>query len=509
MPLTDFTAKIKEYCTGSDLLSGVSCIVTGLSGGPDSVALICSLAEMRDDANGFPKIMAVHVNHGLRPSAGEDEALAEHLCGKLGVEFVSYHFDVREEASKMGRGLEETGRILRYKAFNEVADQKALSLGVDRSSIKIATAHHKGDLTETFLMNLFRGSGLDGLTAMSSDKALIRPLICVTKDEILSYLESLNEPYAVDETNEHNDFTRNKWRNEIIPSISEVSVKDPAEAVLDTYGLLRQDADYLTKVSEDSYRSCVITKGKYRFLKAQDVSGLDPAIRSRVIRLYWKDLFGNLTDFETKHLDIVTELIANESGTKYADLPFGRKAVVVNGLLGFYGDEGPCGLSCAMATYLGFPAGVMDGYVLIRAGELQSGPKTVKLSDSGVFIEVSVVENSDSIVYNNLSWIGACDELVIGACPSEGIFRKAGSSCPSDLKKIMSDMKVPRDARGHLIAVSSGDRILFIPGIGHSEGFISPKSREIWNKEKGHSDIMTLMKVTVSEKEQVWTSSRL
>ncbi|MCR5592497.1 MAG: tRNA lysidine(34) synthetase TilS [Saccharofermentans sp.] len=501
MSQNGFVKKISDYCTGEGLLPGVSCIVTGLSGGPDSVALMCVLAAMKQMSDSFPKLIAVHVNHGLRESAADDEKLSKDLCERLQVEFKSYRFDIREQAKKLGRGLEETGRIVRYQAFREVAQNAAQSMGVDVSTVRIATAHHKGDLTETFLMNLFRGAGLEGLTAMSSDTMLIRPLICVSKEEILSYLKEENIPFAVDETNLHNDFTRNKWRNEIIPLISEASVKDPQEAVLDTYRLLSSDEDFISSEAVSAYNRCIVRKGKYAFLDASGVYLLHPAVRSRVIRLYWKELFGDLTDFESKHVDIVTGLLEGNNGTKYADLPFGRKALSVDGLLAFYGDEGPQGVSCAMSSYLGFPAALMGDKVHIRKSDLISGPQTLKMSDFAVSIEVSVIENNDSIVYNNLSWIGAYDDIVIGACPSGGTFRKAGSAHAVEIKKIMSDNRVPRDAREHLLAVSSDDRILFIPGIGHAEGFVSQKSRQIWNKEKGNSDIKTLIKVEISEKE--------
>jgi tRNA(Ile)-lysidine synthetase, N-terminal domain len=325
MSRSGFVKKISDYCTGEGILPGVSCIVTGLSGGPDSVALMCALARMRDESDAFPKLVAVHVNHGLRPGASDDEELARKLCAKLEVEFTAFHFDIKNESVKLGRGLEETGRIVRYKAFNEMACKQASALNVDVSTVRIATAHHKGDLTETFLMNLFRGTGLEGLTAMNSDMKVIRPLICVSKDEILRFLNEEHIPFAVDETNLHNDFTRNKWRNEIIPLISQASVKEPEEAVLDTYSLLRCDADFIDAAAQSAFDECLIRKGKYSFLKASYVAGLHPAIRSRVIRLYWKSLFGNLTDFETKHVDIVCGLLTGGDGTKYADLPFGRK----------------------------------------------------------------------------------------------------------------------------------------------------------------------------------------
>lgn len=499
--MTDFKDKVEKYCTGKGLFVGVSCIVAGLSGGPDSVALVALLAELRSGREDFPHIYAVHVNHGLRDEASYDEELSRKLCETLDIPFKAYHYDVKAEAAKLGRGLEETGRILRYRAFDDMADSACRELNIPRTGARIATAHHLGDLSETFMMNLFRGSGLEGLTAMGSTEYVIRPLIEVTKDEILQYLSDKGLEYATDETNLHTDFTRNKWRNEIFPVIAEASVKDPKEAIFDTYTLLSSDEDFLSSEAVKAYEDLKIREGGYIFIRSEELNELHPAISSRVIRLYWLESFGNLTDFEMKHTAIVMELTSLKGGTHYADLPFGRGALTVEGLLGFYGEEGPAGISCAISCFLGFPAVPGDFGVTISLDELSEGSKTLKLPDSGVSIEASVVENNESIVYNTLSWI--CPEKVIdiGTIPAEGDFLKAGSAHKASLGKLMSDMKVPRDARSHLIAASSGGKLLWIPGLGHADGFISSKSRSRWLEENTGRNGGKLIRLEIIRKE--------
>ncbi len=497
MAFTDFTNRVYKYCTDKGLLVGVSCIVAGLSGGPDSVALVCALSELRDGIEEFPKLYAVHVNHGLRESAGFDEELSAKLCDKLNVPFTSYHVDVKAEAERLGRGLEETGRKLRYEAFGKSAVKISEELGIDESSIKIATAHHLGDLSETFMMNLFRGTGLEGLTAMNGNDKVIRPLLDVTKDDIGKYLKTIGEGYAVDETNLHTDFTRNKWRNEIFPLIASASNKDPKEAISDTYELLKLDEDYLSSEALNAYESCLVKEGDYRFIKTEEALALHPAIINRVIRLLWKDTFGNLTDFETCHLNIVKELMEPKGGTRYGDMPFGRTALSVEGLIGFFGDEESNGLACAMSTYLGFPASSSDFSINVSIEDLKAGPKIFDIPGSDMVLKVSIVENTDLMVYNVFSWICPDYELVIGANPTAGAFQKAGNPHETDLKKLLSDMKVPRDARSHLLTVRREDKILWIPGIGHSEGFVSDRSRRNWLNEDGNKDITSLIKLQI------------
>lgn len=499
MAITDFESKVDKYIESRALLEGVSCIIIGLSGGPDSCALVNVLKSLSGKKDGFPQLFAVHINHGLRPEAAEDENLSKELCQRLEVPFKAFHFDVRGRSAKLHRGLEETGRIMRYEAFRECAAKEALRLEVSEESIRIATAHHKGDLTETFLMNLFRGSGLDGLTAMNSDKTIIRPLLDVSKSEILDYLEQNKISYAVDETNLSTDYTRNKWRNSILPEIARVSVKSPEDAVSDTYRLLCADEDFINKHAQTGYSECLIIQGGYRFLKIPELMRLHTAVRTRVIRLYWKDCFGNLTDFESKHISILTGLMDNTDGVRFADMPFGRKAVCQNGFLGLY--EGDItGLSCSMSSYSGFPAVPVDFDIHITRSQLLAGPASFDLPGTPYSLEASIVVNNDSMVYNTFSWICAENQIDIGLCPQEGTFRNAGSLHRSDIKKLMSDRKVPRDARSRLIAARSGGRVLWIPGIGHADGFVSPESRERWLEQNKEMDGESLIRLDIVDK---------
>ncbi|MBR1797332.1 MAG: tRNA lysidine(34) synthetase TilS [Clostridiales bacterium] len=501
MALSEFARQIYDYCTGKRLLDGVSYIVAGLSGGPDSVALVCVLDELRKEVVEFPEIYAVHVNHGLRNTAGADEDLSAKLCDRMGIPFKVYRFDVSKEASAMGRGLEETGRILRYKAFRDYAMEISRLEGVDIKEGRTATAHHRGDLSETFMMNLFRGSGLDGLTAMASGNDIIRPLLSVSKSQIIDYLNGRGIAYATDETNLQNDYTRNKWRNEILPLIGDASVKAPEEAILDTYRLLSVDEDYIMNEAEKAYHRCRAAVGKYYFIKAYEANGLHPAILTRVVRLYWQEVFGDLIDLETKHVSIITELMRKIGGTRYADMPFGRTAVCAEGLLGLYGEEGGDGLACVMSTFAGFPAAITRERSHISVSELEAGPVTVNYPDFAISVKASVVENEESIVYNTFSWIGPAKDIDIGGYSMDGTFRKAGSAHETGLRKLLSDLKVPRDARDHLMAISQEGRLVWIPGAGHSEGFVSLKSRQLWLKDNDEAGDIRLMRVDITIEE--------
>ncbi len=496
MSLSSFASKINEYCAGKNLLSGVSCLIVGLSGGPDSVALLLALDELRHELSDFPIIYAVHVNHGIRENAKSDEKLACNLCMKLEIPITTYEFDVPSEAKAMGRGLEETGRILRYEALNERLKDIALQNGVSKRNIRIVTAHHKGDMTETFMMNLFRGSGLDGLVSLGEKGTILRPLLCVSKQEIIKYLDDLGEPYAIDETNSDTNYTRNKWRNEVLPAISEVSVKSPEEAIMGTYTLLSSDADYLSLVSNQAYEKLVRRVNGFVFIDIREANKLHEAIRNRIIRKLWEECFGNLIDFESVHVKSTLALISNPKGTKYADLAFGRVALATDRYLGFCEKEEKTLLSCAMATDMGFLAIPLQEDISITLSELESGNLTINLPQTDVAISARIVENEPLKVYNTCSWFCEPEDLTITKIDLNTTFVKAGNTKATNLMKALSDFKVPRDARENLIVISSGNRIMWIPGVGHASGFVSPKSYKAWCDD-GNKEVSKLLTITI------------
>ncbi len=194
---------IKEY----DLLPDYGEVTVALSGGADSTALLLGLKEL-----GY-RVKAVHVNHNLRGEESDrDQAFCCDLCEKTGVPLVIESVDVKaySEANKLS--TEEAARDLRYAAIRR------------HSACPIATAHNLNDCFETTLFNLVRGTSLGGLLGIPPKRDdIIRPLINITRQEIISYLESKNQPWVEDSTNKIPDCTRNIIRLEIVPKLLEIN----------------------------------------------------------------------------------------------------------------------------------------------------------------------------------------------------------------------------------------------------------------------------------------------
>lgn len=180
-----------------------------LSGGPDSMALL----DMAISTGLNP--VALHCNFQLRgEESGRDERFVTGYCPRRGVELMTVRFDVAGRMSHTGESVEMACRELRYGWFAEVAGQRGLDA--------ILVGHHADDNVETFLLNLLRGCGIGGAKGIPPRRGIfLRPLLPLTRGEIICYLEQKGIPYIIDRTNSSNDFRRNRLRNIVIPAAEE------------------------------------------------------------------------------------------------------------------------------------------------------------------------------------------------------------------------------------------------------------------------------------------------
>lgn len=199
---------VRRALEGGSLPAPGEALVCALSGGPDSVALLDALAALAR-RSGF-RLVAAHLDHGLREASAADAAFCAALCERLGVPIHSGWADVRGRARRERTGIEEAARRERYAFLRRVKQQTG--------AVAIAVAHTRDDQAETFLMRLLRGSGTAGLAAMRPRSLdLIRPLLAVTRQDVLEHLSLRGLDFREDETNLDTSFTRNRVRRELIP----------------------------------------------------------------------------------------------------------------------------------------------------------------------------------------------------------------------------------------------------------------------------------------------------
>ncbi|MFH1406982.1 MAG: tRNA lysidine(34) synthetase TilS, partial [Candidatus Omnitrophota bacterium] len=181
---SSFIEKAKKAIDKHRMLKRNERVVLGVSGGPDSVALLILFLELKKEYSLYLHI--AHLNHALRgKESDDDEAFVKKLTEKFKLPITVKKLDIEKEAAKLGRGIEETARIARYDFFSETAEKEKCQ--------KIAVAHTQDDQAETVLMRLIRGSGLGGLYGIAPVRALdaklvIRPLIDISRREIEKFL---------------------------------------------------------------------------------------------------------------------------------------------------------------------------------------------------------------------------------------------------------------------------------------------------------------------------------
>ena len=198
-------SKVSAYINKHKLLNANDLYIVALSGGADSVVLLLLLKE-----GGF-NVHAAHCNFLLRGSESDrDEAFCIDLCRQLGVELHRAHFATREYAEAHKVSVEMAARELRYSWFEQ--------LRKDIGAAGICVAHHRDDSVETVLLNMIRGTGLRGLTGIQPRNGyVLRPLLCVSRDEIELFLAKRGQQYVTDSTNLETDVMRNKVRLQVLP----------------------------------------------------------------------------------------------------------------------------------------------------------------------------------------------------------------------------------------------------------------------------------------------------
>lgn len=239
--------KISKYISEHKLLSDGDKVIATLSGGADSVALLHILHRL-----GY-NCIAVHCNFHLRGDESmRDQHFVEELCKHLNIPLYVIDFDTELYARENKLSIEMAARTLRYKEFEKIR--------IEESATAIAVAHHRDDSAETLLLNLMRGCGIRGLHGIRPKNGhIIRPLLCIGRNDILQYLQDRGIEYVIDSTNLSSDYTRNKVRLELLPLMAQINpsieetIADTAERIAEAEEIYNQAIEEATgRVLSDS-----------------------------------------------------------------------------------------------------------------------------------------------------------------------------------------------------------------------------------------------------------------
>lgn len=422
---------IIDFCEKYNMLPRGCLVLAAVSGGKDSVFLLEKLLELAPKLE--LRIACAHFDHRLRGAESDrDREFVRSLCEKKGLPCYIGQGDVSGYAKEKGLGLEEAARILRYEFLERTADKTGAS--------RIATAHTADDNLETLMMNLLRGSGLNGLGGIPPVRGrIVRPLLETSSEEILQYLSERGIEYVEDSTNSDDFCLRNRVRHRLIPLMRELNPAVDSAAVR-CISLLRQDGEFLNGLAERFYSGNFGPDGG---LPAGELSALPEAVSARVLRI------AAGRELSLSHTQALLKLAADENPHGAADIPGLRVRREYDRLI-FGGGQAPRGEEKQL-----FPGNTL---VFEELG----------LAVSCEFVKsVSEIHNSVNTFF--LKSDSICGNIFVGPPSGGDEIRLEGRGCTKKVKKLFAEAKIPLSRRGSCLAVRDGGGLAALTGFGTAE----------------------------------------
>ncbi len=457
--------KVFAYCEKHRMFEKGDRVAVGVSGGADSVCLLFVLLSLQKELE--LDLHVVHVNHGIRPDAGEDAAYVRKLCEENGLPFTLIEKDIPAEAKRLGCSEEEAGRMVRYESFRKVLGETGdgasgetgdggefCGSGGAQSGGKIAVAHNANDQAETMLFHLFRGTGITGLLGIRPVREqIVRPLLCLERNEIEAYLNSRGIPYRHDSTNDSDDYTRNKIRHHILEYAESDIVQGCVGNMVRSADILAQTEDYIKEQVAKAFETCVREiAGGYEVCVAEYLE-LHEMLQKRILLEMIKELSPQHKDMGAVHVEALQSLFT-QPGNRWIHLP--------------YGIRGNRDYEKVMVRHSAQEA----------TGEAAKGV-TGEASDTGFHFSILDVAkegiNCKDIPQNQYTkWF---DYDKIKEC-LEIRFRREGDFLTicldgelrhKKLKDYMIDMKISPERRDTIALLAEGKHVLWLPGYRISE----------------------------------------
>lgn len=297
---------IIKFIKQSNLVLPGDKLLIALSGGPDSIFALNFFAKYK--ALFKIEIAAAHVNHNLRGrESDEDENFCKEICTKMNIPFHSISFNVAKIAEKNKRSIEEEARILRYNFLEDLLEKNGYT--------KIITAHNKNDNSETVLLNLFKGTGISGISGIPLTRGnIIRPLLNTSKEEIIAYLNSNKIEFRIDSSNSDSKYHRNFFRNEIIPRIKTEINPLLDDAIFRTSQNIRKSGNLLQRLILEKADQLSKYENEILTIQLPNEENLDKLVLDEIFRLKLQQIYGIVPNFDDSVK--LLELVRNQTGTK-------------------------------------------------------------------------------------------------------------------------------------------------------------------------------------------------
>ncbi len=418
-------------------------ILVAYSGGADSTALLHMLS-VYGKQTGAP-IFAAHVNHGIRgEEADRDEAFCRQVTDGLGIRLFVHQANVPLIAKESGESVETAARRLRYAFFDELMEAHDIPL--------LATAHTADDNLETMLFHLVRGSGLDGIcgipvSRLCQNGTLVRPLLGVTKDRLLTYCQANGLSYVTDSTNTDTEYTRNKIRAEVIPPLRAINPA-AAEHAAHLADSLRVDAlclesmaNWFLEEMRDGYA-----------IECEKLNGSPAAIVNRALLALFRECAEGKT-LEYSHVLALRELSRKGIPHSSVSLPAGTEGVIENGRLLFRKAQTKEDCSPYSLPLFEGKTQISQTNCEIIMGRSHN---TKNIYKNSILLSLDSAKINGSLMARNRT---SGDRIRMG-----GMHKS--------LKKLMCEKKIPLSIRSRLPVICDDDGILAVPLVGTRDGVL-------------------------------------
>ncbi len=468
----DFLEQIRNEIKNQNLLKPGAKVIVGVSGGADSVCLLKVLSELKNELK--IELLVVHINHGLRGAeADNDQKHVEKLCRDWLIPIKIYFVNIKKLSAKLGISDEEAGRIARYKVFSNVLKM----IGGDC----IAVAHNREDQAETVMMNILRGSGIDGLCGMSVKRGeIIRPLLNVSRADIEKYLEDNKISYCIDSSNKGVEYTRNRIRNELFPKIEELFEVNPANQLIRLSKLIEDDREFLENEARKAYDGILLSDSDSLELSLSGLRILPNAIIKRIIRIAWERISNSRKNIEAIHVDQIITLCQNGRTGKAVNLPKGFSVSISYDRLIFAkgGKNNSRSYSYPVKregiTVVKEANGALDSCVLSKEEYLEKNyNEKIKENSLIQFFDLDKLQSGVEIRSRRQG------DRIRPYTAKIGV--KGSTVGEKKLKDYFIDKKIPRQQRETIPVIASGNRVAWIVGMRTSEEFRAREdTKNIW-----------------------------
>lgn len=436
-------------------------VLVGVSGGPDSVALLHALLNL---AGRFSLRLGVaHLNHCLRGGCSDRDAdFVAALARKLNLPCFIEKQNVGEYQRQNKLSLEEAARLIRYAFLEKIAEQKRYA--------KIALGHHADDNAELILMYLLRGSGLLGLSGIPPvrDGKFIRPMIRTTRAEILDFLALQEAGYVCDASNDDTRFMRNRIRRNLIPVLKNDYNPKIIEALNRLGAIAESEEEWTREIITSLFEKLVISRSdEMLILSAGELNTHHLAAKRRLVRKAIETVKGDLRRITLSHIDSVIAHLAGNGDGKSLDLPDRIRISLKNGNV-YIVREKKALRTVRVKTVEEAP--LVFEYRVVGIG-VEPEPVICRIAETGMMLKFS---QTGPLVFTDIHQAGhrfaffdmdkLSFPLIVRNFRPGDRFVPLGLRGSQKVKNFFINRKVPRSKRNKCPILLSQDKIIWIAG---------------------------------------------